>query len=280
MAYTSEQFRRWIENTEIDYTTYFIKAWLPFNAWYNDRYSSNANLSSDRSMINEIKRTSNPVRDGIETFMEGAGQESNEFKNYLAGLHHGLENHRLENNDERISFRTIIKKRNSERVVNERLSGSSYFLERTDGNRLGNIREIKIIIKNNRNQAVFNKIISVYDFTQIEEDTNYKKLTDTRKENLQFLFKRLKPILVTDLLQNELSTEGQPLNYYKCDSYNFKRDLSGNNCPHHFVCKGIIEVLYSLRNILFHAELIPTEGVQPIYQNAYFLLKMILNKLR
>ena len=52
MPASTENITRWIEQSEIDYFTHFIKAWIPFNAWYNLRYS---NLGSDREKINSIK---------------------------------------------------------------------------------------------------------------------------------------------------------------------------------------------------------------------------------
>ena len=138
---------------------------------------------------------------------------------------------------------------------------------------------IEITLSNFNNPDSF-KTINDYNFDLIRSNTSFQSLSATRQEGIKLFFDELIPFYTIDLIENAPSAVNQPQNHYKCDNYNFKRDLADAYCHAHLVCKGLIEVLYSLRNILFHAELNPTEIIQPIYQNAYFLLKMLLGRIR
>jgi len=43
--------------------------------------------------------------------------------------------------------------------------------------------------------------------------------------------------------------------------------------------RGFIEILYTLRNSLFHSEVIPNNDVMKVYKFAYFILRKILHKI-
>jgi hypothetical protein len=44
--------KQWLEKSEVDYFTQFVKAWIPFNAWYRREYDT---LEKERDVPNEIK---------------------------------------------------------------------------------------------------------------------------------------------------------------------------------------------------------------------------------
>ncbi len=278
MPVSTENIRRWIEKSDIDYVTYFIKAWIPFNAWYNSHYEA---LDSDRAKINATKNQSNLVRNGINSYLEIGGQPSELFKTYLSDLHHSLQENQLDSKEGRISFHEIVKEKNQTNLVdNESTQGTRYYLRREDGNRLGEVTQMLVHVKNNNNQNVFSYQHTTYDLAHLQANANLQGLSDARRENTRICFERIKPIITIDALRNPLDEQQAPRNYYECDSYKFVRDVSNPNCYGQVICKGVIETLYQLRNILFHGELLPTEAIQPIYKNAYFLLKMILEKVK
>ncbi|MBY8963864.1 hypothetical protein KJK34_13975 [Flavobacterium sp. D11R37] len=277
MPTSTENIRRWIEQSDIDYITNFIKAWIPFNAWYNASYPT---LDSDRKKINKIKKDSNPVRNAINSYMESDSQEGLEFRSYLSSLHFNLQNSHLENSEGVISFNSIIKEKNPKNLIdNEIIGHNKYYLRRVDAGPLGEISEIQIFLKRkNDNTTIFSYRHDTYDLNHLQAQQAYIALSYPRKEQLRLYFKQLEPIIVTDLVQYTLIES--PKNYYKCDSYNFIRDINNTNCYAIFVCKGLIETLYQLRNILFHGELIPNVATQKVYKEAYALLKLILDKIR
>ena len=277
---TTENLRRWIEQSNIDYITYFIKAWIPFNAWYNYNFQT---LDSERAKINATKNSPNIVRNGISTYLENDGQFGDDFRSYLSGLHYALENNQLISSEGIISFHKIIREKNSKSLIdNDEIRRVKYYLKRTDGGRLGDVIQMQVFLKDHSGNTFFNYQHNDYDDEHLQNvkttTANYGNLRPAQKETIRIFFKELEPVITTDAIETDLKES--PKNYYKCDSYNFKRDVVDSYCKGNYVCKSLVEVLYQLRNILFHGELIPTEGIQPIYKNAYFLLKMILEKVR
>ena len=45
------------------------------------------------------------------------------------------------------------------------------------------------------------------------------------------------------------------------------------------LCKGLIEILYKLRNVLFHGEIIPDSDTNKVYEPAYHILYMLIQAL-
>jgi len=277
---STENLRRWIEQSNIDYVTYFIKAWIPFNAWYTYHFPT---FDGERAKINATKNNANPVRNGISTYLENDGQDGDSFRGYLSAFHFALENHILTSDGGVISFHEIIKEKNPRNVINnEQINSIQYYIKRDDGGRLGDVNQIQIFLKDRHNKTFFSYSHTDYNFEHVKLSTsanaNFGSLSSKQKENLRVFYQQLEPIIITNLIES-VPLES-PKNYYKCDSYNFKRDTADAYCRGSFVCKALIETLYQLRNILFHGELIPSDGIQPIYKNAYFLLKMILEKVK
>ena len=62
----TENSEKWKNLASIDYFTHFIKAWIPFNAWYKNFYPD---LTTDRKAIDEIKSTSNKFRNKLVSLL-------------------------------------------------------------------------------------------------------------------------------------------------------------------------------------------------------------------
>jgi hypothetical protein len=45
------------------------------------------------------------------------------------------------------------------------------------------------------------------------------------------------------------------------------------------LCKGIIEIIYNLRNVLFHGEIIPDSDTNKVYEPAYQILHTLIQSL-
>lgn len=94
VAKSAQLARSWVVKTDIDYTTYFITAWITFNAWYGARYIH----GSEREKIERIKNTaSDPFYKAIHDFLEGTVPSSEEFLQHLGNLHYSLEQKILTN---------------------------------------------------------------------------------------------------------------------------------------------------------------------------------------
>lgn len=276
MPVSTENIRRWIEQSDIDYIGHFIKAWIPFNAWYNDTFSS---LNSDRQKISAIKTQNNTVRRGINTLMETNSQLGQEFRSNLSALYYQLQQNQIDGRDGRIWFEDSLKEKNNDILIDNREFGrDKYYLKRTDGQYLGEVTEMKVIIKKKSdNTTIFNYTHTDYDISHLQSFPDFQSLSHTKKEQIRIMFQELKPIHIESLL--ETNKNESPINYYECDSYVFRRDTT-NSCYSIYVVKALIEILYQLRNVLFHGELVPNKGAQKVYKEAYLLLKMILEKIR
>lgn len=278
MPITSQNLRRWIEQSDIDYITHYIKAWIPFNAWYNSEY---ANLNTDREKINRIKNVGNPIRNKINNLMEGDDQESQEFKSYLASLHNELVRTTINSNGQRIWFHTAMQTVNPQNQISENYNRLKYFLRVDQQNRTVSNVQINLN-KLNDNSRVFQYNHTEYDLNHLLQNQGYTRLSQRRQEQIRFYYQQLQPVLIENLI------EGAPVvgnvavqqNFYDCDGHNFKRDPAENACYAHKVCTALIEVLYQLRNVLFHGEIAPTTDNQKVYKNAYFCLKYLLEALR
>lgn len=277
MSTSSENIKRWIEQSDIDYITYFIKAWVAFNAWYNNNYS---HLNSDREKISAIKSDNNTARNAINTYMEGDSQEAKEFRNYLTLLYYQLQQTQIDGRDGRIWFETILKEKNPiNEINNEEKRQNRYYLKREDNSQMGDVKEIKIFIKKKSdNSTIFRYIHTDYDLTHLQSQSSFLDLTSERQENTRLFFQSLEPIKIDTIIEN--NETNNPLNYYECGSYLLRRDYTNSSCPSIFVCKALVEILYQLRNVLFHGQLVPNQNTQKVYKEAYHILRMMLEKIR
>lgn len=190
-----------------------------------------------------------------------------------------MQDNHIESKEGRIWFNDIVKSRNPENQINnEIISSIKYFLQRTDGVKLGDVSSFQIYLKDRNGTTFFTYDHTNYDLNHLYLVPDFQSLSDAQKENTRLFFEQLKPVIITDAVETHLETS--PLNHYQCDSFHFKRDYTDAHCPSHIICKCLIEILYQLRNVLFHGELTPNAESQKVYKNAYFCLKYLLNSLR
>ncbi len=277
MPVNQENINLWIQHSDIDYIGHFIKAWIPFNAWYNSSFST---LHSDREKISAIKTQPNSVRNGINSLMESDSQQGQEFRSYLSALYYQLQQNQIDGRNDRIWFENALKEKNSRHKIDNREFGrDKYYLERTDGAYLGDITEMKVVIKRKSdNSIIFNYTHPSYDLIHFQAHPDYQNLSNRRKEQVRLMFQELEPVKINTLLETNMSES--PVNYYQCDSYTLRRDITNTSCYAIHIVKALVEVLYQLRNVLFHGELVPNNGAQKVYKEAYSILKMILEKIK
>ena len=276
MPVSQENINRWIDQANIDYIGHYIKAWIPFNAWYNNTYPQQ---DSDRAKINIIKNDSNTVRNTINTLLETDSQLSLEFKSHLAALIFQLQEHQIDGREGRISFDEIVKEKNLTNQKQISFNRNKYFLRRTDGSFVGQVTAMQINVnKLSDNSSVFNYTHNEYKLEHLQNNPRYQTLSPQVKEQIRLYYKELEPSITISIMQGD--PQETPFNYYDCDAYKLKRDLQNPNCYGHIVIKALIEILYQLRNVLFHGELVPNIEAQKAYNSAYHLLKIILDKLR
>lgn len=273
---SQENINRWIEQSDIDYIGHYVKAWIPFNAWYNNTFQT---LNTDREKINEIKKNPNTVRNAINSLMEGDSALSMEFKSYLASLifHTGELN--IQGRDGVINFENIIKVKNAVNQKNEDFGLNKYFVKRTDGSSIGQGSQIQINVKRkSNNSGIFSYSHTEYDLEHLQNFPAYQSLSDQVRTQIRIYYQELIPFSTESIIENNLRET--PINYYKCDNFNLRRDTSNTICYAHLIVKALIEILYQLRNVVFHGELVPNRDAQKVYAAAFHVLKIILEKIK
>lgn len=258
---------RWIEKSGIDYYISFIKAWIPFNAWYmSEYYDEDAKITSDSAILDKIKKEDNIFKQKIKSLITKSGEDSEEFKMHLYHLQKSLETHPISKCDS-LSFDRICIFLNTEKNYTFKAGTKTYkgifdsSKKRTDNRfsveamKKDGSTIAKIEIQNCKEET----LISHPDFAKCcEKDKEYLK------KCLSAIFPK-KPISI--LSHNPKKGIHIHKDLYMVEDVNL-------------IAQGIITMLYELRCKLFHGELDPTESNSSTYRHAYHLLYILIKELK
>lgn len=254
----------WKALADIDYFGMFVKAYIPFNAWLSVNYP---NLETDRAKINAIKKDPNLFRNKIIVLLDSESQEGNSFRNNIGELHNLLENHYIENNGNRITFTKIVVGKNPLKVKNDTLYGQKYRVQYGDPS---SETKTHCVIKKKNDDTLFSLQQEKYDLSELMACPVFNALTMNQRNCLLNCYKAVMPESVMNLLY-DLGPKDKS-QYYMLGQIMFVKN--GEN-----IAKGLIEVLYNLRNSLFHGELIPNKEANKIYGAAYKILRELIDAL-
>jgi hypothetical protein len=256
-----ENIKLWKTMTSIDYITYFVKGWIAFNAWYKNYYPS---LDTDRLIINEIKNSNNKVKNKLISLIDGSDSESLRIKTHIADLHSQLEQYHIYQTYKKQPIRITF----TNFVIEDNQNTNSEFTARGFKYRCTRIqKDIELEISDQNGNIKFtHRQVASYDFSEIEALQDYKSLTDIRKSNLKVCYKEIDPRKPENLLTRDAQKA------IEIGNFHFTEDIEK-------IAKAIIEMLYLLRNALFHGELIPDHNAQRVYEPAYHILKTLVESL-
>ena len=181
--YYVENADKWKSLANIDYFTHFVKAWIPFNAWYRNSYPM---LESDAEIINLIKTESNRLKNRLISLVGGPEEdnESRRFRSYLSDLHYELERKYIDCVDGRISFLNLVVDKNSHTTEEFKYRKFTYKVEININNR----KRITTTVLNNSGTEKYSIIQNNgYDFSEIERDETYGRLSNEVKMKLKSL---------------------------------------------------------------------------------------------
>ena len=260
--YYVENAEAWKALSNIDYFTYFVKAWIPFNAWYRNSYPA---LESDADIMQQIKTQHNSFRNRIISLIENPEtyNESKVFKANLAELHYQLERNHIYNRGVRISFTNIVVEENPQTIETRTYRGFSYKVEIDVGNK----RKVTSTIIDGKSVVRFDvSQNNGYNLDEIVNHSQYNALPPECKRILKACYEEVNPRKAISLLATDAS------NSVKIGNYNFVNDSE-------LIAKAIITVIYNLRNSLFHGQLVPDRNTQLVYEPAYHMLRMLVLSL-
>lgn len=254
----------WKALADIDYFGAFVKAYIPFNAWMNISYPA---LNTDREKINEIKRNSNTFRDKICALLNADNQDGSQFRSLLGELHDLLENHYINNQDTRVTFTNVTIGKNPENISEDLYNGIGYRVQYGNG---GNATQTNSLIKNRKGNAIFHLTQNEYNIDELRTNPNFIKQKADYQSHLLNCYKNVEPYI-----QKNFTTGFNVLDqdaYFVCGNYKFIKEPEN-------LAKGLVEIVYNLRNSLFHGELIPNKEANQVYGAAYRILYLLIQSL-
>lgn len=264
MPGVADNLRRWREAAEVDWFSQFIKAWIPFNAWMTNVYGD----LSDRELLDKVKGGANVVynraipmlskrriaRD-VEANWQDDSADAKDFRLQIGELHSRLQECVVEGRRGRVSFETVDIGSNPKKDDQENKWKRNFRCRRDHPNK----GEIHLEISASRTVAAYALTLPSYDRRTLEDDATFRALRDEQRALLLALFEAVSPRIVLSVLAD----------------HGAQRKLTYGDV--HFIdaaeknFSALIEVLYGLRNALFHGSITPNETHNQIYKPAYLL---------
>ena len=263
-----DSMQRWIDLSEIDYLSPFVKAWLAFNALYRSVYTH----SQDRQIIEELKWKPNTVHSRLIPMLNGAksGEDVEQFRSFISSLHTRLESYELYTGNgkekERITFKQIYLKPNPLASKFGDRNGLHYRVEVIN---IEKMKTKKVVSKvmNKKGAPIFILNQEKYDLNELEScDDFIAKLNRIQKDYLMAVYREVNPRIVVDLTDFGSSE-------IQVGAYKFV-------CSPEDLFAGICEVIYLMRNTLFHGELVPCQRAAECYEPAYYIIRKFLDVCR
>lgn len=241
-----DSFKYYKEQMEIDYFTYFVKAYFALNAYIKAVFKG-----SDRDKINQLKEYTKMQRKFIEDLLE-----EELFRENLKIFKDALTRAEIKNDGVIISFQEVetqpFKPKKLETINKNKII---YDLEIVGGKD----KKIKFKCLNKKNMPIGPIECS---YKELANRLNKSNFTGAQRGIIESAFKKEIDNYSKNLVQ-------------KIDDLNNIDDVGKND-----VYKGSIEIIYCLRNALFHSQVdAQKQDVQEVYKFAYFLLRAIILEL-
>jgi hypothetical protein len=257
---------RWlrIANGEFEYSILFIKAWLPFNAWYCNSYPNLNN--NDRRILSEIKTGNTLFKTRIISLLEGSNEDSIFFKQKLLQLHNQLELCKVPSTAKPITFNNINFRENPNPVFNKTHRNYKFKIELITPIPPHN-NKVKIDILNSTNSNILAYLHTKYDIENLKNNHDFKQLSESNQNIIIDGFELVNPKFRESLIATR-----------KSESFPHIKDVFFINNSD-LLAQGIIEILYNLRCILFHGEIQPSKDNLKIYEPAFYMLRLLIKSL-
>lgn len=257
---------QWLRQSEPDYYLFFLKAWIPFNAWY---VAELPHLDKkDSRIIKELQDNANSKpRQIIENYLKSTNHSSLKFRSHLAELHHALELKVIRHNGLRLSFSQLSLGENPKKFA-------------TDKDSLGHTIKaeikpsfIEVLVVDRGNRTLMHFKQSSYKPEELEKHNDYIKITEKKlTKKIRACYGAIDPQKPISLVSTS-KTKSDSISLASENQVYFINDATT-------ISKGCIKVLYALRCMLFHGEIEPNTSNKPVYEHAFYLLRLILKELQ
>lgn len=255
----------WLKQSEPDYFMFFLKAWIPFNAWY---VAELPHLEKkDTKIIKELQDNANSKpRCIIENYLTTNEPDAIKFKSHLAELHHYLEIKTVKHNGLKLSFTNLSLTENPKKFEKDiDINGNVYKAEVKLG-----FFEALIVDKSSKKIMHFKQ--TIFNIEDLKKYTDYIKISDKKIQNrILKCYESIDPNKPVSLVTSS-RIKSDFITLSSENKINFINDPTT-------IAKGCIKVLYALRCMLFHGEIEPTNANKPVYEHSYYLLRLIIKDI-
>lgn len=270
---------KWIEKSQPDFYTMFIKAWIPYNAWYmHNFYDEDAKRTNDKSIIRHIGKDANLYKNKIISLLRGTDEDSALFKELLWRLHRELENHPVPNYIDHISFSHVCIEDNSQQSYSFNSKKYTFKGDYDKTKPKTTPRWRFEVIETKSLKTIASVELFKCSMPELLNNADYKSITkDEIKKGIEHCLKEIDPnkkISIINIPQIRNGKSQRPT-----DSIVIKDQLLFFRDNMEDVSKAIIQILYELRCKLFHGEVEPTNANMGIYEHAFYIQRMLIKEL-
>ena len=259
MTYIGNELQ-WKRLVDVDWLGQYVKAWVAFNAWYSNNFKppQGKRRFRDREIIEKIKDDEGGICSKIENLLSGTDSNQKLFQSDVSALHKALSNITVKSNEKRIWLKEISDYRYVN-PIQETKHNITYEIKIDSKDK----KRIVTVIGKKIGKEIFNKTITAKEEETFQRENWFDELSNSG------WFEKLS------------QTQRNYLRVFLNDSLPIHNLLDFSNDPNKFtgdqklISRAHIEILYQLRNALFHGEVTPNE-VQTVYQPAYLVLKQII----
>lgn len=266
MPNLKDNLKQWRDSARIDWFSQFIKAWIPFNAWMTDTFGD----LSDRELLDCVKGGSNVVYNRVVPILtwrqaqardtqgnwEDSTQEAEDFRLAVEQLHRLLQSCVVEGRKGRISFETVDIGHNGNR--DEQLTKWRRTLRvRRDHPSRGNVT---LEMSATKTSGVFVLTQEVHERRALEDEPTFQALKIRQRTTFLAMHAAVAPRKIVSVLAPHGSQD-----VLRCGSTDFIQDPAK-------VFSALVDVVYNLRNALFHGSITPNEQHNEIYEPAYYIV--------
>ena len=266
MPTLKDNLKQWRDSARIDWFSQFIKAWIPFNAWMTDTYGD----LSDRDLLDQVKRGSNVVYNrivpiltwsqaqakGAQPGWQDLSQEAEEFRLCIDQLNRLLQSCVVEGRKGRVSFETVDIGHNAH--ADEQMKKlKRNFCARRDHPSKG---QVLLEMSATKTRAGFNLIQPTHDRRALEDEPLFQGLKVEYRTIFLSMHDSIAPRKVISVLAPHDSQ-----NVLRLGGTNFIQDPEK-------LFSALVDVIYNLRNALFHGSITPNEQHNEIYEPAYHIV--------
>lgn len=266
MPTLNDNLRGWRDAAYIDWFSHFIKAWIPFNAWMTNTYGD----LRDSELLDRVKAGSNVVFNRIVPIMskqlrlasdtQGGWQDESsdakEFRSQIDELHRLLQSCVVEGRRGRVSFETVDIGANLNRDEQMRKWNRDFRVRRDHPSR----GEVTLELSATASRPAYSLTLPEHNRRQLEDTPSFQALELRQQAEFRPMFENVAPRKVMSVLAPHGATDALVFG-----TTTFINDPNK-------VFSALADVIYSLRNALFHGSITPNEQHNEIYEPAYHIV--------